>query len=118
MRINAKLFAIAVALFFAIADVMLAFTVKGAGFEAVGVFQILSAIGLQAAMVVLTWVWLRHRQPGPADLREPASYRAIVPITPAGVLLLAAALSLSLLYVGLVCPSEGLPVVRGRGFCN
>lgn len=118
MSLNAKLVSITIAILLAVGDLVLTFSVGGMASKAVGAVEIFSALGLQAALVLFSWIWIRHRGPSTAALREPASYRAVVPLTPIGILLLGSALSLSLLYVGLVCPGEGLPMVRGRGFCT
>ena len=117
--VNARLFSIVTAMLFAAADVALIFSVGRSLSKTVGFTEILSALGLQIGLVLFSWAWARYRRRDTtALLREPASYRVLVPVTPIGFLLLGAALSLSLLYVGLVCPGEGLPMIRGRGFCS
>lgn len=118
MSRSARLLWVIVATVLLVADVVLTVSVRGATSTAVGVVEILWALALQALLVMLSWIWSRYRPRSEANLREPGSYRALLPITPIGIMLLGAALSLSLLYVGLVCPGEGLPTVRGRGFCS
>jgi hypothetical protein len=66
--------------------------------------------------IVAGWSALRGTVSPPSSDSE-ASYRRHVPVTFIGVVLFLAALSLDLLYTGIVCPGVGIPVARGHAMC-
>jgi uncharacterized membrane protein len=67
---------------------------------------------------MVIWEVIRKRW-GPLfhSQESPHSYRNYVPVVLIGIVLVGLSLSISLLHIGIVCPHEGLPTVRGQGEC-
>ncbi len=101
-----------------IADgVLVALVAKDAAFS-IAWGRIVGAIALQVVVLAILAAWLVLRPAVPSLHDEsPASYRRQIPVTLIGVVLVATALSLDLLYTGIVCPQSGIPVFRGQPMC-
>lgn len=121
MRNESKVTA-AVALVLGIADLALLIYIRSEMVASVGWAQLLGAISMQVALIagLRTWLGLRGRlqrqplQQGDSEI----SYRGQIPVTAVGIVLLVTGFSLCLLYLGFVCPAQGMPMMRGRPICG
>lgn len=110
------------ALILVIADLALLFFIRNEMVASVGWAQVAGAIFLQLALLagLRAWLSLRRRfQRGPLHQTDSEfSYRRQIPVTAIGLALLIAGFSLCLIYLGFVCPSEAMPIMRGRPLCG
>ena len=112
-----KLLSIWAAIGLLVADGCLALWASQIAARSPGWGQIAAALAMQLATLVVLVAWLA-RSDASSRVRDSAlSYRRQLPVTLIGIVLVALALSLDLLYTAIVCPTEGIPVVRGRQVC-
>lgn len=111
-----------VALILVIADLALLIYIRNEMVASVGWAQVTGAIAIQMALLAGLRAWLGLRgwfQRDPLQQTDSEfSYRGRVPVAAIGLVLLALGFSLCLLYLGLVCPSQAMPMMRGRPLCS
>lgn len=85
----------------------------------IGWWHIVGVVAIQIGIIGVVTAW-RSMRWGSVSLEadRPVSYRSQWPVTMVGAILVALALSLCLLYVGLACPTQGIPSVRGTSICS
>lgn len=110
------------ALVLGIADLALLIYVRNEMVASVGWAHVAGAIAMQVALLggLRAWLGLRGRlQRDPSQQTDGEfSYRRQVPVTAIGLVLIVAGFSLCLLYLGLVCPGQAIPMMRGRPLCG
>lgn len=110
------------ALILGIADLALLIYIRNQMAASVGWTQVAGAIAMQMALLAGLRVWLGLRgrfQRDPLQQTDGEfSYRRQIPVTAIGLVLLVAGFSLCLIYLGFVCPSQAMPMMRGRPLCG
>lgn len=121
MRSESRVILLA-ALMLGIADLALLMYVRNEMAAPVGWAQVAGAIAMQMALLAGLRAWLGLRGRVQRDPLQQAngefSYRRQISVTAIGLVLLVAVFSLCLIYLGFVCPSQAMPMMRGRPLCG
>lgn len=102
-------------------DVYLIVTYSENAAAEVGWLKIIGAGAVQIAvfLVCLIWLAMKNSSARASDDIEPLhSYRNYVPAAVFGFALAGLGLSVNLLHIGIVCPTEGLSTSRGHPACS